>query len=89
MFIVIYDDGDGLNIPYTWDGDCEGSLVCRMSDQPAAVFPDRNSARRAINISAKYAALCKAQGRPDNEDFTTHRECVKIVPLKGAKNDER
>jgi hypothetical protein len=40
-----------------------------------AVFTSLQSARKAINISTKWNALLKAQGKPRNEDF--EGECRK------------
>jgi hypothetical protein len=80
MFIVVYNDDDCLCLPMQWDSDCKGALcVCGTGD--IVVFSDRKAARRAIDISSKFAALCKAQGKPANEDFLGDcRKHVRIMP---------
>lgn len=83
--IVMYDDGDQLTLPYTFDEECEGALRCMAPGDPIAVFPTSKEARRAIQISMAFAKLSKAQGKPVNEDFTTCIKCVKVVPLVSAK----
>jgi hypothetical protein len=45
------------------------------------MFPDIKSARKAIEISKRYALLCQAQDKPTNTDFTTHAKFIKVVPL--------
>lgn len=72
--IVFYDDDHGC-WPYGLDPDCEGAL---STGQPVALFPNRKSARRAINISKKFAQLQKAQGKIHNTDFTDSIAHVKI-----------
>jgi hypothetical protein len=74
--IVVFDNQD-LCVPLGWDDECEGAL--EYSD-PVVVFPNRKAARRAISVSKKYAALCKAQGKPANSDFLPEcADCIKIV----------
>lgn len=81
-FIVVYDDGEGLCGPYGWDDDCEGA-ICFWSGHPhpVALFESRQAARTAINISRQFAKLCKAQGKPENTDFTIGATRIKILPL--------
>lgn len=83
MFIVIYDDDDCLCIPQSWDKDCDGAICSGNLDDAVAVFDSRASARKAIDISAKYAALCKSQGKPANEDFLGEcRKKLRLIPLQ-------
>jgi len=82
MFIVIYDDDDCLCIPQSWDADCAGAICSGSRDKEVAVFESRDAARKAIGISAKFAALCKSQGKPANEDFLgKFRKNLRIVQL--------
>jgi hypothetical protein len=30
MFIVVFDDEQGLCIPFTWDAECDGALLWRL-----------------------------------------------------------
>lgn len=88
MYIVVFNDGDSLLIPMGWDSDCDGALCC-ISAGPVVVFSDRAQARHAIDVSAKFAALCKAQGKPANDDFLgKFRKFVKIVPCVPEKSKE-
>lgn len=65
--IVVWDDQMGVCAPMGWDEDCEGALCC-ASDE-VAVFSSRKEARKAITISARFAALRVSQGKPANTDF--------------------
>lgn len=77
FYIVVFDDEQGLCVPYGFDADCEGALCATGGD--VALFADRKQAQQAIRISTKYAELCKAQGIPENTDFLGEsRKCVKI-----------
>lgn len=78
-FVVLYDDHDLLRYPYCWDPDCLGSLY-GLSEGTVALFETRKQAQQAIRISARYAALCQAQGKPVNEDFTTGLKNICVVP---------
>ena len=90
MFIVIYDDDDCLCIPQSWDSACVGAICSGNRGDTVAMFESRAAARRAIDISAKFAALCKSQGKPANEDFIGEcRKNIRVVPLipnKGPKS---
>lgn len=83
QFIVMYDDGQGLCVPFTWDDDCDGALCSRGAGETVAVFPSRADARKAIRISNAYAKLCVEQGKPSNTDFTTTPRFIIIAELKG------
>lgn len=74
-FIVIYDDEGALECLYGRDPECEGAI--EYSHEPI-LFPDRQSARRAIRISIANAKLRAEQGLPVNEDFTTEIKFVQI-----------
>jgi hypothetical protein len=67
-----------------WDPDCEGALCCSQVavNEEAVVFPDRKSARQAIQVSLRYAQLCMAQGKPVNTDFLDDRQYVKVVKVR-------
>ena len=83
MYIVVYDDGDCLCIPMAADKDCEGALCCSSIDgsDKIVLFTDRKEARKAIEISTKFALLRKSQGKPENADFIGDcRKNVKIIP---------
>jgi hypothetical protein len=83
-YIVVYDDGDCLCITLSFDPECEGALCC-LRDGSAALFATRDSARRAIRISTKFAELCKTQGKPANDDFLKPGiKNVKIVVAREA-----
>ena len=72
MLIVVYDDKDCLCLPQVWDKDCEGAICTAGSTDGKdidALFETRKAARTAIDISAKAAALAKAQGKPANEEY--------------------
>lgn len=80
-FIVLWDDEMGVCCPMGWDEDCDGALCC-ITDS-VAIFPDRKAARRAINISAKFAQLRRTQGKPVNLDFIGDaRKKLRVVPCK-------
>jgi len=76
MFIVFYDDDNGLCCPYTFDDSCEGAIHAGNGD--VALFSTRAKARTAIRISTANARLMKAQGKPENSDFTEFLKHVKI-----------
>ena len=85
MFIVVFDDEGAVCAPYGWDSDCEGALAQAIDrDDPVAVFDTRQDAKKAIEISRRYGLLCKAQGKPVNDDFTDpkYAKCIRIKPLK-------
>lgn len=81
-FIVVYDDADCITAPMVWDSDCNGAICCGVSGKDQiAMFPDRKAANKAIEISTLHAKLCKAQGKPTNEDFLgVFRKNIKVVP---------
>lgn len=79
-FIVVWDDGMGLCAPLSWDAHCLGALSC--CGDSVAIFPGRKEARKAISISTHYAKLCKAQGLPENTDFTEGKNMLRILPAK-------
>lgn len=81
-FIIVYCDGDLLNVQFGWDEDCLGA-VCAYVDS-VALFSTRKLARQAIRISARYAALCAAQGRAVNGDFIEGIKHVKIIPCAAS-----
>ncbi len=78
-YFVVYDNGEAVKNPYGWDTDCAGAVAWGES---VVLFPDRQAARKAIEISVAKARLDQAQGRPANGDFLPpYRKCVKIVPV--------
>lgn len=77
-FIVVFDDENGLCVPFGWDYECKGAICCNSGK--VSLFLDRKSARRAIDISAKFAALRKSQGIPENTDFSPAcRKSIRIM----------
>ena len=79
MFIIVFDDDQGVCVPFGWDSECDGAVECHSGK--VALFSDRKAARKAIDISAKNAALMKAQGKPANEDFFPPcRKNIRILP---------
>lgn len=80
-YIVVYDDGQGVEFAYGWDSDCDGALAY---SRPVVVFPDRKAARRAIRISAAHAKLLIEQGiiASDDSDFIPpYQANIRIVPV--------
>ena len=84
-FIVIYDDGMGLSMPYAWDCECEGAIEPNIS-APVAMFATRAEARKAIAISRNFARLCLSQGKPAVTDFIEFAKHIHIVPLTKRKD---
>lgn len=80
-FIVVFDDGDAVHLPFGWDDGCAGAMCCYTDS--VALFDSRKAARAAIRISTAWARLQEAQGKPVNTDFTTDIKCVKIVACEG------
>jgi len=82
LFLVIWDDDQGICLPMMWDGDCEGAIcggAVRKTDR-VAIFTSRKAARKAIDISTKWNALRKAQGHIYNSDFEGDcRKCLRVV----------
>lgn len=83
MFIVIFDNEDGLSIPYCWDPDCEGALTsfCCTESNQIALFDTRREAQKAIRISTKRDELAKEQKNIRELDFIDSRELIHIVPV--------
>lgn len=81
-FIVVYDDNECLYIPHGWDADCAGAIA--GTGRPVVLFKTRFEARRAILISERFAKLQSARGKPFNDDFTSGKKNVKIVPCVEA-----
>lgn len=79
MFIVIFDDDQGLCVPYALDQDNEGALHAISRGDAVAIFKSMDDAKRAIRISRKLAELDQARGHPGNDDFLLPGVlCVKI-----------
>ncbi len=55
-YIVVWDDEMGVCCPMQWDDECEGALCCYGLSM-LAFFLTRAEARKAIDISAKFAAI--------------------------------
>lgn len=81
LFVVLYDDDNGISCPMAWDDDCEGAIRGMWAKEKIATFASRKDARKSIDISAKFAALQKAQGKLENTDFTEFRRNLKVVEL--------
>lgn len=82
MLIVVYDDESGVCCPMTWDGDCEGAICCGSG--AIALFDTRKQARKAITISKRFALLQKAQGKPEDDTFTSGAALLKIREARTA-----
>jgi hypothetical protein len=81
-YIVLFDN-DELAVPMGWDADYAGALCCTGARGSVAVFADRQEARKAIRVSTAYAKLCKAAGKPANDDFLLNvAKQIHIVPLR-------
>lgn len=82
LYMVLYDDQQGLCVPTEWDVDCAGAICGRSGTSDLlALFTSRRAARTAIGISTKWNALLKAQGKPRNEDFEQPaRNHLRVVP---------
>ena len=81
LFIVIYDDENGLQCPMAFDEDCDGALCAWSFPETIAAFENRKEARNAITISTKFAQLRKSQGRPENTDFTEFKKNLRVVEM--------
>lgn len=80
-FIVLWDDEMGVCCPMGWDEDCDGALCCIT--ESVALFDSRKAARKAIDISAKFAQLRRSQGKPVNLDFIGDaRKKLRVVPCR-------
>ncbi len=86
-YIVVWDDQMGVCAPLGWDDACEGALGTACTT--VAVFARSEDAKRAIAISTKFADLCKAQGKPVNEDFLgkyrRNLRVLRLCPAPGSK----
>ena len=84
-YLIVYDDC-GIRFPMTWDKHCEGAVCCADGKEPIVIFPSHAAARRAVTISARFAALEKAQGKPCNDEFLTPGQ-IQIVPTTQAPEE--
>jgi hypothetical protein len=88
LFLVVWDDDQGIVMPMVWDSDCEGAICGGIGPKDrVALFTSRKSARTAIGISTRYALLCKAQGKPANDDFLG--ECRKNLRVVECQPNPR
>ena len=86
MYIVVWDDEQGVCVPMGFDSECEGAIEAIGKNDAVAYFSDKPAARKAIDISAKNAALRKAQGKSANDDFLgTSRKHLHIVECREWK----
>jgi len=83
-FIVCFDDSMGACWPMARDPDCDGAQCALHTGGKIATFSTRAAARKAIKVSTAWAKLCKAQGKPANEDFLDCIANVKIVPCEAV-----
>lgn len=85
-FIIVWDDGQGICAPMVWNAECDGSVCVGIGNKDrVALFTSRADARKAIDISAKWAALNKAQGKIRDDDFLGEfRKNIRVVPCEGA-----
>lgn len=84
LFLAVWDDQQGLCVPMVWDAACEGAICAGIgAKDQVALFTSRGAARKAIDISAKWAALNKAQGKTHNDDFIgACRKNLRVVPCQ-------
>lgn len=83
--LVCWDNDMGLCVPMMWDSDFRLALCGFSAGGTVAIFADRKSAMKSIDISAKWNALLKAQGRPYSEDFLGEsRKHIRILPCSHA-----
>lgn len=82
-YIVIFCDGEGLDVPYTFAPGVPGGIESRSSYEPVAMFATRKEAQRAIRISTLAALLAKERNEIANDDFADPklRKCVRIVAV--------
>ena len=80
--LIVYDDC-GIRFPMTWDKSCEGAVCCANGKESVVVFQSRADARRAVTISARFAALEKAQAKEHNSEFLIPGQ-IQIVPIVWA-----
>lgn len=78
IFMVVWDDQQGVCSPMSRDADCQGAICATCHGDKIALFLSKDAARKAINISAKFAALQRAQGKPENTDFLEGRKNLSI-----------
>lgn len=88
LFVVVWDDEQGICAPMVWDAECEGAICGGIGPKErVALFTSRKAARHAIDISSKWAALNKAQGKPVNEDFLGEcRKNLRVVECQAANS---
>jgi hypothetical protein len=84
-YIVVFDNEDGLCIPFSWDEECDGAIECGGDAEPVALFETRQEARKAIAISKANAVLLRTQDKVFNSDFTDSLKCLRILKLKARK----
>lgn len=88
-YVVLWDDKQGVCCPMGWDDGCAGSLCC--INKTIAIFDSRKAARNAIDISTKYALLCRAQGGLVNldflGDFKKNLRVVECVPNEKGRDE--
>lgn len=84
LFLVVWDDQQGLCVPMVWDADCKGAICGGIGDKDkVAIFTSRKAARKAIDISTKWNALLRAQGKIYNGDFECEcRKNLRVVPCQ-------
>lgn len=82
-YMVFFNDLGGLCIPMGADPGCEGAL--QADDDAPLLFASRPGARKAITISERWNRLLEAQGKRSNDDFTTHKARLHIVPVYPAQ----
>jgi hypothetical protein len=79
-YMVFYiDEDNGVSMPMGPDPECAGAL--EGSEEKPLLFKDKGGARRSITISERNARLRQAQEVPANDDFTTGRKKIRIVPV--------
>jgi hypothetical protein len=84
MFMIFFDDREMDYAPMVWDSECDGAICPGISEREnVAIFASKKDARRCVELSRKWNALLKAQGKSYYEHFEGkfERECRKNLRI--------
>lgn len=85
-FIVLYDDDQGLCVPFGRDPSCFGAIQVIGESEPVVVFPDKATAQNAVRISRAWSRVLELQGAPRNTEFEPpSSKHIRIVPVTGPE----
>lgn len=87
LFIVVWDDQQGICAPMVMNTECAGALCAGVGDkEKIPLFQSRQAARKAIDISIKWNTLLKSQDEIYNGDFDRdQRKFIRIIECKPNK----